>query len=133
MPFYRSLPFLHSATWALLGEARKGRPPAHPSLPCLAESLGRSGVVGPGRPAAPDPSPSGGGGGGGAQSGETSLSSGGEAGESDSSSSERGKRAAWPVQLQPPCALLGAPLPSFLCFTRRFWNQIFTCFSDRLR
>lgn len=24
-------------------------------------------------------------------------------------------------------------LPSFLCFTRRFWNQIFTCFSDKFR
>lgn len=23
--------------------------------------------------------------------------------------------------------------PSFLCFTRRFWNQIFTCFSDKFR
>lgn len=23
--------------------------------------------------------------------------------------------------------------PSFLYFTRRFWNQIFTCFSDKLR
>lgn len=24
-------------------------------------------------------------------------------------------------------------LPSFLCFTLRFWNQIFTCFSDKFR
>lgn len=23
--------------------------------------------------------------------------------------------------------------PSFLCFTLRFWNQIFTCFSDKFR
>lgn len=28
------------------------------------------------------------------------------------------------------CPLL---FPSFLCFTRRFWNQIFTCFSDKFR
>lgn len=24
-------------------------------------------------------------------------------------------------------------LPSFLCLTRRFWNHIFTCFSERFR
>lgn len=32
-----------------------------------------------------------------------------------------------PVLWPPPL------LPSFLCFTLRFWNQIFTCFSDKFR
>uniref|UniRef100_A0A8D2LUG2 Cysteine rich hydrophobic domain 2 n=1 Tax=Varanus komodoensis TaxID=61221 RepID=A0A8D2LUG2_VARKO len=56
------------------------------------------------------------------------------AGESDSSSSDRGNRPGLLlVQLQPLCVFLWVPLPSFLCFTLRFWNQIFTCFSDKLR
>lgn len=38
-----------------------------------------------------------------------------------------------PAPAAPAAAAVVAALPSFLCFTRRFWNQIFTRFSDRFR
>ena len=54
----------------------------------------------------------------------------GETGMSSSSSSEH--LAAEHLQLCEP-AREPLLLPSFLCLTLRFWNQILTCFSDKFR
>lgn len=57
----------------------------------------------------------------------------GDTGMSSSSSSEHlAVDRDEHLQLCDP-VLCPLPFPSFLCFTRRFWNQIFTCFSDKFR
>lgn len=63
--------------------------------------------------------------------GNSSSSSEHLAEESDAHLQLCGAPLPAPALPPPPRWLL--PLPSFLCFTRRFWNQIFTCFSDRFR
>lgn len=57
----------------------------------------------------------------------------GDMGMSSSSSSEH-LAADRDEHLQLCDPVLWPPVfPSFLCFTLRFWNQIFTCFSDKFR